>query len=58
MNDEKAMIVELGNAATDVFEQMLKGNWRDDHGHDVRLNKAMCDLKAAVERAMVILETK
>jgi hypothetical protein len=39
----------IGDIATDLFEQMLKGNWRDDHGHDVGKNIKMAELKQIVE---------
>jgi hypothetical protein len=42
------LIQRFGDAATDTFEQMLKGNWKDDHDHDVRMNKSMLDLKRTV----------
>lgn len=43
-----AQINSLGDAATDTFEQMLMGNWQDDHGHPVLNNTAMLALKSAV----------
>lgn len=48
----EAVIEALGDAATDVFEQMERGAWEDDHGHDVRWNAAMLRLKDAVGMAI------
>ena len=47
-NMEKDMVPLLqdtGDRIIRVFEQMIKGNWQDDHGHDVRMNVAMLDLR-------------
>lgn len=38
----------LRNAAGGVIDQMLKGNWKDDHGHDVRMTRAMIELSEAL----------
>lgn len=49
---EAALVEEvehLGDSVTDVFEQMIKGNWTDDHQHGVELNLAMINLKEAVK---------
>ena len=48
---ERERMEALGDAAADVIEQMLKGHWVDDHGHDVSLNMAMLDLKNALRIA-------
>jgi len=37
-----------GDAITEVFDQLLKGNWKDDLGHPITLNRAMCNLKPVV----------
>ena len=39
------LLQQTGDGIAAVFEQMLKGNWRDDHGHDVKFNIAMQGLK-------------
>lgn len=41
----EAQVQKLGDAAADVIDQMLKGSWRDDMGHDVRRNVAVIELK-------------
>src|ERR1017187_5813972 len=48
----KALLKEFGNESTDVFEQMLKGSWVDDHGHSVQMCAAMLRLKAVVLSTM------
>lgn len=35
------MMQHIGDSIADALEQMTKGNWRDDHGHDVRQNAQM-----------------
>ena len=46
----------LGDAVCDVFEQMVKGNWVDDCGHDVTKNQAMANLANAMERTILMRE--
>lgn len=48
----EAEITAFGDAATDVFEQMLNGHWKDDHDHDVINNAAMLRLKEAVRTTL------
>lgn len=50
-NAEEAIQL-LGNNVVNVFEQMLLGHWVDDHGHDVRNNKAMNDLAITLGAVM------
>ncbi len=52
-----AMVWKFGDAATDVFEQMLKGNWKDDQGHDVKMNQAMFVLADVVKSAIALNAT-
>lgn len=47
-----AALKVMGDAATDTFEQMERGSWVDDHGHEVHKNAAMLDLLSAVKGAM------
>lgn len=49
-----ALIEELGDAITDMFEQLTRGDWRDGHGHDVRLNKQMASLVPLVRKAIIL----
>lgn len=39
----------LGDAVVSVFEQLLKGNWIDDTGHDVAGNFAIVSLADAMK---------
>jgi hypothetical protein len=49
-----ALIERFGDAVTDMFEQMLRGKWTDDHGHDVRMNKQMMALKPLIGEAIAL----
>ena len=46
------LIAEFGDSVTDMFEQMNRGEWKDNHGHDVRLNVAMMALMEVVKEAI------
>lgn len=48
---------QFGDRVCDVFDQMQKGNWRDDLDHDVRMNKSMLSLKDALEQAVAWRES-
>jgi len=52
------LIQEFGDNATDVFEQMTKGNWEDDLGHKVSMNDAMCKLGITVVKVLTIRRKK
>ncbi len=47
----KKIILDFGNATVNVFDQMLKGEWIDDHGHKVYNNVAMIQLGGALTAA-------
>lgn len=47
----KKIILDFGDAAADVFEQMIKGDWVDDHDHPVRNNISMIALAKALNAA-------
>jgi hypothetical protein len=49
-----SLIERFGRTVTDMFEQLEKGNWEDDHGHDVRMNAAMIALKQPVRDAIAL----
>jgi len=55
IEDLEKALAKMGDASTDVFDQMIKGSWADSEGHDVRLNVAMIYLKSAVVTAMELL---
>ena len=52
--DMYSLITEFGDAVTDVFEQMMNGNWVDDNGHDIRRNKQMMDLMPLIQKAIIV----
>jgi len=52
----RANLTSLGDAVIDMFEQMIKGNWKDDHDHDVHMNRAMISCKDAMESVMEALK--
>ncbi len=47
----KKLIFYLGSASAYVLEQMIKGNWVDDHGHPVRNNASIMALAASLDAA-------
>lgn len=51
-----APFARLGDAVAAVFEQLIAGNWVDDHGHDVRKNVAMIALREQAEAAIDHIE--
>lgn len=44
-NDLRCILQDTGDAIVSVFDQMQKGKWTDDLGHDVQMNTAMLRLK-------------
>lgn len=42
------LIERAGRAITDMFEQLMWGNWQDDHGHAVSMNQQMLALRPVV----------
>ena len=46
------IIQRFGQGVTDMFEQMTRGNWIDDHGHNVKLNATMISLMPIVQAAI------
>ena len=56
------LIERFGTAVFDMFEQMIKGNWIDDLGHDVKMAARMMAFKPIIldaidYRARAALET-
>ena len=51
MTEADEMLNLVGDKVVDMFEQMGKGNWTDDHGHDVKMNVAMIALLEAMHKA-------
>ncbi len=48
------LIAEAGDAIADMFEQLTRGKWVDDHGHDVRLNCQMIALTEWIMKAIAL----
>ncbi len=46
----------LGDNVTDMFEQMTRGNWVDDHGHSVLMNAKMIALKNSILEAQAAIK--
>lgn len=42
------LLQKTGDGIADLFKQYMKGNWVDDHGHDVGMNIAMQNLKVVL----------
>jgi hypothetical protein len=47
-----SLLQETGDSIADLFEQYLKGNWKDDHNHDVGMNTSMIKLKKILVELM------
>lgn len=56
IEDLKGLILNLGDASANVIEQMLKGRWVDELGHEVFANKQMFDLASALNDASAYAE--
>jgi len=52
------MICKLGDVIADVFEQMILGNWIDEHGHKVFQNTALIILKDCLSEAIEFRSAK
>lgn len=48
-----SLLQETGDSIADLFEQYLKGNWKDDHNHDVGMNTSMIKLKKILVELVV-----
>lgn len=46
-------IQAMGDSIAEAIDQMLKGNWVDDHGHDVKLNQAMVTMKEELGKTIL-----
>ncbi len=42
VEDIKPMLQNVGDAIANMFEQMVKGDWKDSMGHSVQQNQQMC----------------
>lgn len=51
-----APVSDLGDAVADMFDQLVAGNWTDDHGHPVASNVTMLRLKERMNSLMRHIE--
>lgn len=49
-----ALVTLFGDAVADVFEQLVKGNWIDGHGHRVEMNQAMINMQVPMVKAIAL----
>lgn len=48
----KSLLQKTGDGIAAVFEQMLRGNWRDDFGNRVTNNTAMVNMTEVMKSIM------
>jgi hypothetical protein len=48
----KPLLQNIGDGIANMFDQLVKGNWRDDHDHDVKMNVHMLNLQDALKQIM------
>ncbi len=46
------LLQDIGDNIANVFEQYLKGSWKDDHGHDVGMNIHFSQLRNSLQDIM------
>ena len=51
-SESYALVLRFGDAVTDMFEQMIKGEWVDCNLHDVKLNAQMQALRPVMQAAI------
>lgn len=51
MSEADEMLNLVGDKVVDMFEQMEKGKWTDEHGHEVKMNVTMIALLDAMQKA-------
>lgn len=47
-------LLDLGNGVANLFEQDMKCNFTDGHGHALAMNKAVWDMKHALLKAIAV----
>ena len=47
-----SLVESFGDAIANLFEQMNRGNWVDDHGNFVSMNREMLALQPIMRKAM------
>lgn len=53
-----ALVLRFGDAVSDLFEQLLKGDWKDSEGHRVVNNQAMWQVALVLQAACDLRETE
>ena len=48
----KPLLQNIGDGIANMFDQLVKGNWRDDHDHDVKMNVHMLNLQDVLKQIM------
>ena len=48
----KPLLQNIGDGIANMFDQLVKGNWRDDHDHDVKMNVHMLNLHDVLKQIM------
>ena len=46
----KPLLQNIGDGIANMFDQLVKGNWRDDHDHDVKMNVHMLNLQDVLKQ--------
>ena len=50
--EAEKLIQDFGDKVSDMFEQLIKGNWIDDNDHAVANNSSMIALKSILVEAI------
>lgn len=48
----KPLLQNIGDGIVNMFDQLVMGNWRDDHDHDVKMNVHMLNLQDVLKQIM------
>ncbi len=48
----KPLLQNIGDGIANMFDQLVKGNWRDDRDHDVKMNVHMLNLQDVLKQIM------
>ena len=48
----KPLLQNIGDGIVNMFDQLVRGNWRDDHDHDVKMNVHMLNLQDVLKQIM------
>lgn len=48
----KPLLQNIGDGIVNMFDQLVRGNWRDDHDHDVKMNVHMLNLQDVLKQIL------